>query len=49
MEMYCLKCKKKVTATNVVQTKTKKGTPMRKGKCPKCGTVVCRIGNQKLK
>ena len=41
---YCMKCKKKVEIKNPSVTKTKRGTKMVKGKCPKCGTTVCRIG-----
>lgn len=39
----CMKCKKKVEAIDVVETKTKNNLRMAKGKCPTCGTVVCRI------
>lgn len=42
---YCVKCKKKVEMTSVKATKTKRGTTMSKGKCPKCGTTVCRMGS----
>jgi len=45
-EGYCVKCKKKVEMNNPKETKTKKGTIMFKGKCPKCGTTVCRIGKK---
>jgi len=41
---YCMKCKKKVTMKNEEKTKTKRGTPMSRGKCPVCNTTVCRIG-----
>ena len=41
---YCVKCKKKVEIKNPKETKTAKGTKMAKGKCPKCETVVCRMG-----
>ncbi|MCK9430222.1 MAG: DUF5679 domain-containing protein [Candidatus Omnitrophica bacterium] len=43
-EAYCVKCKKKVEIKDGVKTKTKKGVPMLKGKCPNCNTKVCRIG-----
>lgn len=43
-EAYCVKCKKKVTMKDGKETKTKRGTKMMKGKCPDCGTTVCRIG-----
>lgn len=41
---YCVKCKKKVEMTDVVVSKTKKGTAISKGKCNACGTKVCRMG-----
>ncbi len=44
VEAYCMKCKKKVEMEDVTMTKTKRGTKMAKGKCPHCGTTVCRIG-----
>lgn len=44
MKGYCVKCRKKVEIKNPVKSKTKKGTVMHKGKCPACGTTVCRIG-----
>lgn len=44
VEGYCMKCKRKVEMKNPVKTKTKKGTPMSKGKCPNCGITVCRMG-----
>jgi NAD-dependent SIR2 family protein deacetylase len=41
---YCVKCKNKVDIQNPVESKTKKGTKIAKGKCPDCGTTVCRMG-----
>ena len=41
---YCVKCKKKVELQNPVESKTKKGTKIAKGKCADCGTTVCRMG-----
>ena len=41
---YCVKCKKKVEIQNPKESLTKKGTKIAKGKCPKCGTTVCRMG-----
>jgi len=41
---YCVKCKKKVEIQDAVETKTKRGARMYKGRCPECGTTVCRIG-----
>jgi len=44
VEAYCVRCKKKVEIKDPVETATKKGVAMLKGKCPICGTTVCRIG-----
>ncbi len=44
MTGYCMKCGKKVTIQDPRPEKTKKGKPITKGKCPKCGTTVCKIG-----
>lgn len=44
---YCVRCKKKVEMKDIKVTKTKKGIEMRKGLCPNCNTVVCRIGRIK--
>jgi endogenous inhibitor of DNA gyrase (YacG/DUF329 family) len=41
---YCVRCKKKVEMKDEIETKTKRGTKMVKGKCPECSTTVCRIG-----
>lgn len=41
---YCVKCKKKVEIKNAKESKTKKGTKIAKGACPKCSTTVCRMG-----
>ena len=41
---YCVKCKKQVDIKNPVESKTSKGTKIAKGKCPSCGTTVCRMG-----
>lgn len=40
---FCVKCKEKVEIQDGVETKTKKGIRMLKGKCPDCGTIVCRF------
>ncbi|MDD5192974.1 MAG: DUF5679 domain-containing protein [Candidatus Nanoarchaeia archaeon] len=45
-EAYCVKCKKTVTMKDGKESKTKRGTTMMKGKCPNCGTTVCRIGGK---
>ena len=42
-EAYCVKCKEKVQMKGGEESKTSKGVRMMKGKCPKCGTTVCRI------
>ena len=42
-EGYCVKCKKKVEMQNVEEVVNKRGMKMAKGKCPVCGTTVCRI------
>jgi len=44
VEGYCVKCKKKVQIKDPVESKTKKGTKIAKGKCPHCSTTVCRMG-----
>ena len=43
-EGYCVKCKGKVEMKNPVESKTKRGTKIAKGKCPDCDTTVCRMG-----
>lgn len=43
VEGRCMKCKAQVEIASGVETKTSKGTRMLKGKCPTCGTTVCRI------
>lgn len=41
---YCVKCKEKRDVTAPVEvTVTKSGRNMAKGKCPVCGTTVCRM------
>lgn len=46
VEGRCMKCKKQVTMKDPKETKTARGTLMFKGKCPECGTTVCRIGSK---
>jgi endogenous inhibitor of DNA gyrase (YacG/DUF329 family) len=41
---YCVKCRKKVVISNPKQIKLKNKRLATKGKCPKCGTGVFRIG-----
>jgi NAD-dependent SIR2 family protein deacetylase len=47
VEAYCVKCKAKVQMKDGKETKTARGTNMMKGKCPKCGTTVCRMMGKK--
>jgi len=42
-EGYCVKCKAKREMLNGKEVKTKNGRRMLKGKCPECGTTMCRI------
>ena len=44
IEAYCVKCKAKKEMQDPVEGVTKNGKPITKGKCPVCGTTVCRIG-----
>ena len=46
-EGYCVKCKAKKVMINPVESTTKNGKPITKGKCPDCGTTVCVIGSSK--
>lgn len=41
---YCVKDKQMVEIKNPVESTTKKGTKIAKGKCPICGITVCRMG-----
>lgn len=41
---YCVKCKAKVDIKDPTESTTAKGVKIAKGKCPKCGTTVCRMG-----
>ena len=43
MEGYCVKCKAKKGLTEPVVNMTKRGGFMAKGKCPDCGTTMCKI------
>lgn len=43
VEGYCVKCKAKREIQGAKEVVNKKGRRMAKGKCPKCGTTVCRI------
>ncbi|MEK6855283.1 MAG: DUF5679 domain-containing protein [Nanoarchaeota archaeon] len=41
---YCVKCKEQREIKDPVESTTKKGTKIAKGKCPVCGITVCRMG-----
>ena len=43
VEAYCVKCKKKQEMTDAKEEVLKNGRKAMKGKCPACGTVMCRI------
>ena len=43
-QAYCVKCRKKIDIKDPKSVKLKNGKPATKGKCPKCGTNVFRIG-----
>jgi hypothetical protein len=43
----CMKCKKQVEMVSPKASKTSRGTTINKGKCPVCGTTVCRMGDVK--
>jgi hypothetical protein len=44
VEAYCVKCKKKgQEMKDATITQTTRGGYMAKGKCPKCGTVMCAM------
>lgn len=47
IEAYCMKCKTKKVMINPVESLTKNGKPITKGKCPDCATTICRIGAAK--
>lgn len=47
MEAYCVKCKDKKEMVDPQENTTKNGRTMMKGKCPTCGTTMCRIMGKK--
>ena len=47
IEAYCVKCKAKKEMKDPVESLTKNGNPLPKGKFPDCGTTICRIGAAK--
>ena len=42
-----MKCKAKREMQDTIEVVTKNGRPMTKGKCPECGTTICKIGISK--
>jgi len=44
MKAYCVKCKKKVDISNPKSVTMKNNRKATKGKCPRCGSGVYRIG-----
>ena len=46
VEGRCMKCKKQVEMKDPKETATSRGVKMFKGKCPECGTTVCRIAGK---
>ena len=47
MEAYGVKCRAKREMQNPEQVTMKNGKPATRGKCPKCGTGMYRIGSAK--
>lgn len=47
IEAYCMKCKGHKTMVDPKKSKTKNGRTMYKGKCPDCGTTICRFVSEK--
>lgn len=44
VQAYCVKCRKKIEVKGPKKVTMKSGRKATKGKCPKCGTTVFRIG-----
>ncbi len=44
VQAYCVKCRAKREMADAKKVKLKNGKPAMKGKCPKCGTTLFRIG-----
>ena len=42
-EAYCVKCKEKREMVDPNEETMKNGRPILKGKCPECGTTICKI------
>ena len=47
MEAYCVKCKAKKEMADAKEEELKNGRNAMKGKCPDCGTTMCRILGKK--
>jgi hypothetical protein len=47
MEAYCMKCKEKREAKDVLDVTMKNGKPAQQGVCPVCSTKMFRIGAPK--
>ncbi len=47
MQAYCVKCKAKKEMKDGKEVVTKNNRKMMKGKCPTCGTTMCRIMGKK--
>jgi NAD-dependent SIR2 family protein deacetylase len=43
VEAYCVKCRKKTTMQDPKEETLKNGRRAMMGKCPACGTKLCRI------
>lgn len=44
IKAYCVKCREKKEMVDPQEGFTRNGKPIAKGKCPDCGTTICRIG-----
>ncbi len=44
VEAYCVKCKAKQEMADAQDVTMKNGRKAKKGKCPKCGTGMYKIG-----
>ena len=47
MEVYCVKCKAKTEAVDLIDTTLKNGKAAVKGRCSVCNTAVFQIGKKK--
>jgi len=44
MKARCMRCRAQMEMKDMIQTKTKRGVPMIKGICVKCGCKMAIIG-----